>query len=764
MAERPDPTLSDKSSVEEGLGKLSAQLTCAICKGFYNDPRVLPCLHYFCRACVSQLVLGTVALARGSGSDYVECPKCRKVHTIQNCTPDRLPAAYFVNETMESYKIMKKAKGAGVAKLSCEMCEDGKATAFCRHCAQFTCDFCAYQVHLKVKQYRGHEVVKIEDLGKGDGPIKKPAEFKRCLEHHDEVLKLYCLDCAHLVCRDCLLIVHKDHKYEFVKDGAPKSRDTLVGNLSPVKRIQGEISSAAERIEKIKTDVEQQGKDVTATIQQSFDEIIQVLEERKQGLIAEVGHKVDDKQMCLEAQLKDFGMVASTLQDVVDFVERNVQDSSDDDLMSLKKSMIDRVDEVIQKYEFYDLEPATLANLDVRTPAAEKVTEICKDTMVFETQANPSRSTVEGDGIRVAQTHQKAVFMVKALDEKGQPCKDKQDVVAKLKSLVDDTVIQASVVDNSDGVYEVSYSPLMRGRCDLKVTVNRKEIRGSPFRVMVQHHPKQLNGAVKVIESVSDPHGIVVNDNCIVVTESPPKITFFDRDIRASVTPRLSFEEIGDQKLKRPTGIAVDSDGYLYVADGEENFVAKFTQDGELVKKISGTGTHDGNFRLPGGIRVYQDRVYVCDRCNHKVHIFDTSLQHIKSFGQQGNKRGEFDWPVAAALDRSGDLYITDCNNHRIQVFSRDGKYLRDFGKKGNEAGMLQRPAFIEIDRYDFVYVTEEQNDRVSVFRSNGIYETQFGNRGTVEQGSLNFPKGIFVDEDGFIYVCDHGNRHVKIF
>ena len=384
--------------------------------------------------------------------------------------------------------------------------------------------------------------------------------------------------------------------------------------------------------------------------------------------------------------------------------------------------------------------------------------------MVYVTEANPSRSTVDGPGIRTAEVRQQTSFTVRAIDAEGNLCEKKQDVVVKLKSLVNQSVYQAHVVDKSAGHYEVTYCPLIRGRLELSITVNNAPIRGSPFIVMVKQSPKQLGKPVKTLVDLGDPHAVVVNGTHVVVTEwGASKITFFDRDIDAGSGSASSFEKIGEVPLKQPTGITIDSEGYLYVVDAESCHLMKFCDDGTLVKKIGKKGSGLEEFKLPGGIRVFRDKIYICDRGNHRVQIFTTDLEYCEYFGKKGDRQGQFDFPVAAAFDKSGDLYVTDCNNERVQVFDRDGHYLRSFGTKGTEPGMLYRPAFIEIDGEDHVFVTEEQNHRVSVFQTNGVFITSFGAKGT-ELGKLDFPKGIFSDEDGFIYVCDHGNLRVQVF
>ena len=95
-------------------------------------------------------------------------------------------------------------------------------------------------------------------------------------------------------------------------------------------------------------------------------------------------------------------------------------------------------------------------------------------------------------------------------------------------------------------------------------------------------------------------------------------------------------------------------------------------------------------------------------------------------------------------------------------MFSEDGQYLRHFGQKGQGKGELCRPTRLCI-RGEYVYVTESRNHCVSVFRTSGEFVHSFGKEGS-GRGELNSPRGIAVDHDGFVFVCDTGNKRIQVF
>ena len=100
----------------EGVAKdvLEKEITCAICHEHYQEPKVLPCCHYYCKQCLRQL-----ALRRGLGQPF-PCPECRRDVSLPAGGLDQLPTAFFVNRMKEAHSKLGLAHGKVEAK--CEAC------------------------------------------------------------------------------------------------------------------------------------------------------------------------------------------------------------------------------------------------------------------------------------------------------------------------------------------------------------------------------------------------------------------------------------------------------------------------------------------------------------------------------------------------------------------------------------------------------------------------------------------------------------------
>ena len=353
-----------------------------------------------------------------------------------------------------------------------------------------------------------------------------------------------------------------------------------------------------------------------------------------------------------------------------------------------------------------------------------------------------------------AITNQVSKFTVHTYDTHDQP----SPVSAELKSLVDGSVLQATVVRQTPSTYELSYTPTTRGRHQLTVRVNNTEV--GTFQVFVQHPPTQLGTPVRAIEEVK-PMFVAVGDNgeLFVTKHWDHQYTVLD----AQGQRILTIGSVGKPPFGygEPIGIATDSEGNVYIASAGHK-VKKFNRRGELVKSVGKWGENVGEFNFPQGVRYHNHQVYVCDCGIGRVQVFDSDLNFVRSFGTYDDGPGQLITPNDIDFDTRGNIYVVDYIKNQVVVFREDGQYLRHFGQKGRGKGEFSSPQGLCVSR-DYVYVTESINNCVSVFRTSGEFVHSFGKKGS-GRGELNSPNGIAIDQDGFVYVCDPVNNRIKVF
>jgi DNA-binding beta-propeller fold protein YncE len=241
-------------------------------------------------------------------------------------------------------------------------------------------------------------------------------------------------------------------------------------------------------------------------------------------------------------------------------------------------------------------------------------------------------------------------------------------------------------------------------------------------------------------------------------------------------------------QLGQPYGIAVDSKGRLYVADGKVGAIFIFnteTREVEMIKnkveahfvRIIGLAMDD-NDRLfvvdPGlkhvlvfnaqhkaedvitdglvepsmaAIDTQNRLLYISDVALDQVFVFDADTLKLKrKIGTTGHNHeltapGDLAKPTGVAVDKEGNLYVADTLNDRIEVFDADGVYLRTWGKNGDGPGYFARPKGVAVDSDGHIWVADGMQDRVQVFTNEGQLLITMGGHGLLPgqfQGLVN--------------------------
>ena len=392
-----------------------------------------------------------------------------------------------------------------------------------------------------------------------------------------------------------------------------------------------------------------------------------------------------------------------------------------------------------------------------------------------ETQQFASSYTclVSGPGLQSGTANHRTHVVVELSNSSGRPCSLKQNITAEL--VLQSTSSQAThtnvgrwlwskktpllrVTMISASRYEVSYTAVRRGPHKLHVLVNGSEINGSPYTMTVYPDPTQLGSPVRAVKQLNWPYGNASNScgEMIVSERGGHQVSVFDvggRKIR-------TFDSHGDrpEKMRSPAGVAVDDTDNIYVSSKHK--LQKFTSSGELIKCIGRRGRKEAEFNDPRGVTIHSNQVYVGDRDNHRIQVFDLDLNYIGSIGSHGRGRGELDHPLDVAFDTAGNMYVVEWGNDRVQVMDSSGQFIRMFCQEGE--GKLSGPTALHIaDKY--VYVSDSNNHRIAVYETSGQYVTSFGRRGEGE-GKFRSPYCITSCVSGCIYVCDKINNRVQVF
>ena len=562
-------------------------------------------------------------------------------------------------------------------------------------------------------------------------------------EDHKEPKKIFCFDCNKLICRDCIVIEHAGHNYEFVKKAAPATRKKLTEHLFPLKNLLPDLSTAVNQVKGTKQKIQVQKELTERQVNAKFQELHNILNQCKVRVLLESSALADSKMEKLTIQEKGLGLSLGTAQSLIDSVERTLKNASDEELITMQEQVVSRIDaEVVKREkEAANPDPVEKDDFGVEIFVCEDLKNLLcvKNVFVYDgTKVDPTKCTVEGDGAKNAEIDNPACFSINT----HQPRKCSSKTKVTLKSLVDESSQQLQAVPVRDGVYSVEYTPRVRGRYHLLISVDDQPIPGSPFSVFIKiPPPTKLDKPVRVIRGIKNPRYMVFNSSEeLIVIDGSGDVLVFDK--KAKQIQSISKSKHGFGSI---CGVAVDKEDNIYVCDSSKNCVYKFNKRGDLLKRFGTIGSGPKELNCPRGIAVAGDQVFVCDDQNHRVQVLTTELEPVKQIGSKGTGNGHFNQPEDVAVDNEQMMYVTDCSNHRVQVLTMDGRFIRSIGKKGSGQGDLLGPYGVCVT--GFVYVAEYTNKRVSVFTKNGQFVTSFGN------DHITYPCGVAVDSDGFVYV-----------
>ena len=233
------------------------------------------------------------------------------------------------------------------------------------------------------------------------------------------------------------------------------------------------------------------------------------------------------------------------------------------------------------------------------------------------------------------------------------------------------------------------------------------------------------NHDLTLIKNKTDAHfdriiGLAMDDNDRLFVSDPglKHVLVFN--------PQRKAEEVITEGMSDPGGIAIDTQNrLLYVADVALDQVLVYDADSfKLKRKIGTTGknhtlTTPGDFSKPTGVAVDKEgNVYVTDTMNDRVEIFDADGMFIRTWGKAGDGPGYFSRPKGITVDSDGHVWVADGMQDRLQVFTAEGELCISLGGHGLLPGQFQALMNVYADpKHNRVFTSEIYPGRVQQFR-----------------------------------------------
>ncbi|HMH24852.1 MAG TPA: peptidyl-alpha-hydroxyglycine alpha-amidating lyase family protein [Puia sp.] len=230
----------------------------------------------------------------------------------------------------------------------------------------------------------------------------------------------------------------------------------------------------------------------------------------------------------------------------------------------------------------------------------------------------------------------------------------------------------------------------------------------------------------------------------------------------------------GDNLFIMPHGLTVDAKNDIWVTDVGLHQVFKFSHEGKLLftlgePGVSGTGP--ANFNLPTDVAVAKDgSFYVSDGYgNSRVVKFSPAGQYLFEWGKKGSGQGEFNLPHAIDLDDNENVYVADRENNRVQVFDPTGKFIKqwkdkNFGRMSSVVFDKLEKGFVAVDYTLSLFRSKVTGSDILLFDPSGNFVTRPGNGRLKKEGRRCWYHNVAVDDQGSIYITDILGNRIKKF
>ncbi len=223
------------------------------------------------------------------------------------------------------------------------------------------------------------------------------------------------------------------------------------------------------------------------------------------------------------------------------------------------------------------------------------------------------------------------------------------------------------------------------------------------------------------------------------------------------------LQEFKESQIVSSHGIKVDPEGNIWAVDVKGHQVLKFNPAGRLLMLLGGMRPGDNDakegFNEPTGISfTAAGDFFVSDGYkNTRVVMYSRDGVYLRHWGKPGTGDGEFNLVHDVCLDAAGRVYVADRSNSRVQIFDAQGRYLSKWTDAGQPWGLAYSA------RDNAIYMADGLNDRVVKLNLDGQILGVLGAHGKIP-GKFDFAHHIAVDSEGALYVAEIRNWRVQKF
>ncbi|XP_065897634.1 tripartite motif-containing protein 2-like [Dysidea avara] len=521
------------------------------------------------------------------------------------------------------------------------------------------------------------------------------------------------------------------------------------------------LSKAHDNIKATMTKIMEQDDKVNKEIDLHYDELVEKLMKQKDQVKQKLHEVVSQKIKTLTAQFDEVELVQVEMEGLKmkdDSLMKAPND--DDDTYTKQKKLVNKwLLKLESSHEQINLQPIEMDKIEF-FPSKSELPEFCH-LSVGPISANSDEEMLLPDYICINKTA-KAVLLLKG--SKDHSCG--KQVSVQLEAGTGE-VTAAQVQDNNDGSYTASFVGKQVGKAKLIVSVDGKQITGSPYTIEICRNYSALDMPSKVVEDssiVGQPQNIAFSLCGLWAVLTDDQVYIFDG--QNQLVKNIRKHPGNNVELHSCQGVAFDANNCLYVTDS--GYVKKFDVHGNYLLQFRGADSGNDQLQTPRGITTHCGKVYVADSkstyTQQQIYIYTGCIfvfrcdgQFCTSFGSD-NLKSAYD----VAVNANNQLLVADFQGNCICIFTPDGQYVG--ATVGDRRTRVDQPISLATDRNGFVFVTDN-HDHVIVFDKYGNVIHLFTGSCEHTRWCASYYYSIAVDPNSdTVHLVDNYSKRIQIF
>ena len=715
-------------------------LVCKLCDKPYqhkDGPLLLPCLHSFCKPCLTEYVKKAPA-----ADNKMACPTCNDRFPEDI---NQLPINLRLSHLAKTVTYEKQAKGGNVKCQKCKGVPRNATSFLCSRC-KFLCDDCKSNFE---------QVLEDEDLEFIDLASYKKEEFKvhspppKCPLHKEKLI-IFCDDCETLICLYCSRTEHANHKNSSLEIIAKQKKEQLHQLTDGVDVALGAMDDCLQQTQDTRDKVKVSAEVAAKRIDKMCDELIKAVENRRKVLKGKCREIAEGKDDVLLNQM----IQVQRLRRNLGFAHLHALDAinshAPEEILSVKKPIEARLNKTFETYKRESMELREDNCINTSTEIVDLEEAIGK-VGSFPSVPDPSQRCVNGLGaipVAIIGREREMSFVLK--DDAGNPIPRKCPFQYQLRKVGEDPdeyiPPRVTVTHSNNGTATLAFTLDQLGEYELTIMVRNRPI-ANPFKITAVHNIRDYYSNFQNMQ--------------------------------------VTYKNVGGQCF----GVAVHDNGTVYASNYDANTIKVFKPNGEETQ-IGSFDNGGGQLSHPWGIALIGDTIYVVSRGNHTVKMYSSDGRFIGGFGGKGNGTGQLSNPWGICTDGKGRVLVADYGNKRIQIFTSQGVFIKSIECSTN-------PWDVAVDPEGNIHAALNSNNHIAIYSGDGnlidtynlggrlqgpqvIYIDGKGNRliGT-KNGPVHIadPTGTLIatrqvdrsfavtmDKNGIIYVAENINKRVSIY